>query len=91
MLAAYTSGEPIDAYITHAKTWLAHSYQRDSCDDAYSDLLLATEQYGAARAHVAYVADLQKRLALAVQLDRLMAALLVRSHELRERCRTPLR
>ena len=97
MLAAYTSPAPpdflLDAVQRHAgqaRAWLKHSYQRASCDDAYSDLLLATEQYGVARTYCGLIEDVQTRLQLASDVDRLMAELLTCSHQLRVACRVPI-
>jgi len=97
MLAAYTSPAPpvflrqsVERHIEQARAWLAASRQRASCDDAYSDLLLATERYGAARTFVAFVPDLQTRVQLIADVDALMADLLICSHELRVACRAPI-
>jgi hypothetical protein len=94
MLAAYVQLSDPSALlkdaITQARSWVAHSRQRVSCDDAYSDLLLATERYGAARLLASLIDEPTARIAALATTDRLMAELLTRSHELRVTCRAPI-
>jgi hypothetical protein len=77
-------------YLDSAQRWLALSRTRTACDDAYGDLLLATLDFGAARTQVLFVKNAQQRAALGAFVDRVMTALLTRSHELRVACRAPL-
>ena len=96
MLAAtYTAStdflcQAVERHAARARFWLKRSYERASCDDAYSDLLLATEQYGVARAYCGLIEDVPTRLGYAADIDQLMAELLTRSHQLRVACRAPI-
>ena len=94
MLAAYVqlsdSSALLKDAIAQARAWVVHSRQRASCDDAYSDLLLATERYGAVRLLASLIDDPTARITALATTDRLMAELLTRSHELRVACRAPI-
>lgn len=73
------------------RLWLARSRTRTMCDDAYGDLLLATLEYGMGRRLLPLVPHLGERERLVDVYDELMTTLLEWSHELRIRCRTPLK
>lgn len=78
-------------HIQRAQLWAKRSRSRTSCDDAYGDLLLATMEFASARGMAEATADSYHRLMLIGEVQRLMADLLEWSHELRVRCRYPLR
>jgi hypothetical protein len=76
-------------HIKRARIWTARSRTRTTCDDAYSDLLLATLEYAGARGQAEATPDLHRRLILLGEIQHLMTELLEWSHELRVRCRVP--
>lgn len=96
VLTAYTAPSPalFDAWWRAGEArlagWLAYAQQRLTCDDAYGDLLLATEQYGALRGLALLIDDPTERWTRHLQLDAWMGRLLAQSHTLRVRCQTPL-
>lgn len=78
-------------HIDRSRRWAARSRTRESCDDAYSDLILATLEFGMARGQAEQTVDLQERLALIDEINQLMTELLEWSHELRVYCRMPMK
>lgn len=77
--------------IARSRLWLERSKTRESCDDAYGDLILATLEFGSARPQAEAIEALPLRFALIGEINQLMTELLEWSHALRVHCRMPLR
>ena len=94
LTASYSPGTsfsvPFYAAVQRIQRWLDLSRRRRTCDDAYSDLLLAAVEFGALNALVHAEPRALVRQAMAADANQLMTELLLFSHSLREACRVPL-